>query len=208
MARSRWPRRVRVRHRPASARAATTRCCSPRPRRRPVAWCWSTESRRGRDAGRSLRARAQRYAPDVVHPDGGGAIVEFASEPWPTWTFRARTAPQSSTSVACHERGHVIAALAPARAAGPAAADGAPAALGARLSRPASREPGASTSAPRSPAPCLWRPYPGVPAISAHRRRQLRHEPEWYRDFHTRRTRARARRRRGPRLARRVDLRR
>ena len=32
---------------------------------------------------------AQRYAPDVVHPDGERRIVEFQGEPWPSWIFRA-----------------------------------------------------------------------------------------------------------------------
>ena len=30
----------------------------------------------------------QRYSPDVVYPDGFTRIVDFQSEPWPTWTFR------------------------------------------------------------------------------------------------------------------------
>lgn len=29
----------------------------------------------------------QRYAPDVVHPDGVRRLVAFANDPWPTWTF-------------------------------------------------------------------------------------------------------------------------
>ena len=32
---------------------------------------------------------AQRYAPDVVHPDGHLRIVDFRIDPWPTWTFLA-----------------------------------------------------------------------------------------------------------------------
>ena len=31
---------------------------------------------------------SQRYAPDVVHPDGAERIERFAAEPWPRWTFR------------------------------------------------------------------------------------------------------------------------
>jgi predicted glycogen debranching enzyme len=30
----------------------------------------------------------QKYAPDVIAPDGRTRLVSFASEPWPTWTFR------------------------------------------------------------------------------------------------------------------------
>ena len=31
---------------------------------------------------------SQRYAPDVIHPDGAKRIVGFADEPWPTWRFK------------------------------------------------------------------------------------------------------------------------
>lgn len=30
---------------------------------------------------------SQRYAPDVIHPDGANRIKEFSIEPWPTWQF-------------------------------------------------------------------------------------------------------------------------
>jgi predicted glycogen debranching enzyme len=31
---------------------------------------------------------AQRYGPDVIHPDGAARIEAFTAEPWPTWTYR------------------------------------------------------------------------------------------------------------------------
>src|SRR5881394_3689935 len=31
---------------------------------------------------------SQRYAPDVIHPDGAERIVKFTNEPWPTWQFK------------------------------------------------------------------------------------------------------------------------
>ncbi len=31
---------------------------------------------------------SQRYAPDVIHPDGTSHIQEFSNEPWPTWRFQ------------------------------------------------------------------------------------------------------------------------
>jgi len=31
---------------------------------------------------------SQRYAPDVISPDGAQRIVEFTHEPWPKWRFR------------------------------------------------------------------------------------------------------------------------
>ena len=31
---------------------------------------------------------SQRYAPDVIHPDGAERIADFSVEPWPKWQFR------------------------------------------------------------------------------------------------------------------------
>ena len=31
---------------------------------------------------------SQRYAPDVIHPDGATRIESFEHEPWPKWRFR------------------------------------------------------------------------------------------------------------------------
>ena len=41
------------------------------------------ETPRGR-----LALTSQRYAPDVLHPDGAKRIVAFANDPWPTWQFK------------------------------------------------------------------------------------------------------------------------
>ena len=31
---------------------------------------------------------SQRYAPDVIHPDGASRIIKFESTPWPRWSFK------------------------------------------------------------------------------------------------------------------------
>lgn len=31
---------------------------------------------------------SQKYAPDVIHPDGANRIAEFHANPWPSWNFR------------------------------------------------------------------------------------------------------------------------
>src|SRR5437773_7286575 len=35
----------------------------------------------------SFALTSQRYAPDVLHPDGAARIVSFTDNPWPAWTF-------------------------------------------------------------------------------------------------------------------------
>src|SRR5687768_5428087 len=52
---------------------------------------------------------SQRYAPDVVHPDGERRLVEFRAEPWPQWTYRCADGTAVAQEViACHGRGEVV----------------------------------------------------------------------------------------------------
>src|SRR5437660_4123596 len=39
-----------------------------------------------RPSGR-VALSTQRYAPDVLHPDGATRIARFTPDPWPQWTF-------------------------------------------------------------------------------------------------------------------------
>ena len=105
VARGRRARRLRLGHRrAASARAAITPAARRDRRRRPGASCWSTASRPGsrRRPGR-FALSSQRYAPDVVHPDGACAGIEsFDAEPWPQLDVPARRRhARSSTSCSC-----------------------------------------------------------------------------------------------------------
>src|SRR5881397_3096694 len=38
--------------------------------------------------GGSVALSSQRYAPDVIHPDGAGRVESFEHEPWPRWRYR------------------------------------------------------------------------------------------------------------------------
>jgi predicted glycogen debranching enzyme len=159
---------------------------------------------------------AQRYTPDVVHPDGARRIVDFRTEPWPSWIFRAEDGTEVSQEVlACHERGHVIVRWR-LRSPPSVGADGAsPARLGKGAATPSCpangpdpvrtgqpvqlmvrpllsgrdyhalhhENPGFDFGAEGTGAGVLWRPYPGVPAISALSDGSYRHEPAWYRNF-------------------------
>src|SRR5689334_17830943 len=31
---------------------------------------------------------SQRYSPGVIHPDGNDRLIDFRTDPWPTWTYR------------------------------------------------------------------------------------------------------------------------
>ena len=38
--------------------------------------------------GATVALSSQRYAPDVIHPDGMSRIESFTNDPWPTWRYR------------------------------------------------------------------------------------------------------------------------
>ena len=44
--------------------------------------------------GTLVAITSQRYAPDVIHPDGAARIAAYTTDPWPTWTY---TLPDGST---------------------------------------------------------------------------------------------------------------
>ena len=151
-------------------------------------------------AGGRFALSAQRYTPDVTHPDGHLRIVDFRIDPWPTWTFRAEDGTEVSQEVvACHERGHVIVRwhlrslplVGRGGGRGPKSVrTGQPVRLivrpllSGRDYHALHREnPGFDFTAEATGARVLWRPYPGVPAISAVIDGSYRHEPAWYRSF-------------------------
>jgi predicted glycogen debranching enzyme len=128
---------------------------------------------------------SQRYAPDVVHPDGASHIASFAHEPWPTWRFALPGGLEIEHEIVVRR--------------------GAPLALAAwRLMRPAPgvelcvrpllsardyhslhhENPGFDF-APREQAGerLVFAPYPGVPAIEIVANADYEHAPAWYRSF-------------------------
>jgi predicted glycogen debranching enzyme len=127
---------------------------------------------------------AQRYAPDVVQPDGHLRIVDFRIDPWPTWTFLAEDGTEVTQEVvACHERGHVIVRWRRRAGSGPVQLMVRPLLSGRDYHALHHQNSGFDFAAEGTGARVLWRPYPGVPAISAVTDGSYRHDPVWYRNF-------------------------
>jgi predicted glycogen debranching enzyme len=127
---------------------------------------------------------AQRYMPDVVHPDGHLRIVDFGIDPWPTWTFRLDDGSEVTQEViACHERGHVILRWRLRSLPGPARLSVRPLLSGRDYHALHHENAGFNFAADVTGARVLWRPYPGVPAISGVSDGSYRHDPVWYRNF-------------------------
>lgn len=140
------------------------------------AWCET--------AGKSFALSAQRYAPDVLHPDGERWIAAFAHEPWPTWTFAL---PDGLTLVqeilvdpdACET------VLRWRRVAGEGACRLAvrPLLSGRDYHALQRENPAFAFAATVSGQSVAWTPYPGRPAVSALSNGAYAHAPDWYRNF-------------------------
>jgi predicted glycogen debranching enzyme len=128
---------------------------------------------------------AQRYTPDVIHPDGQSRLADFRPEPWPRWTFRAEDGTVVSQEVVAR-RGHAEVVLrwrlllSPRRGARLIVRP----LLSGRDYHALHHENGGFGFDPETAgAQVTWRPYPGLPPITAMSNGEYRHEPAWYRNF-------------------------
>lgn len=128
---------------------------------------------------------SQRYAPDVVHPDGVARLESFTHEPWPRWTWRltddlaieqeifvlhGKSAVFVSWKIIGDPRGPVTLLARPF--------------LSIRDFHGMQHENGAFRfEASESFEHVTWQPYDGAPGVVARSNGHYRHEPQWYRNF-------------------------
>jgi len=134
---------------------------------------------------------SQRYAPDVIHPDGASRIESFEREPWPKWRFRLTDEiaveqelfvrpGESAIFIAWHLDHHPK--------------EGAAQNESIRLFvRPffsgrdfhsTHHENGAFRFVPEQEGERhAWRPYDGLPAVMVFSNGHYEHDPTWYRNF-------------------------
>ncbi|MBV9080200.1 MAG: glycogen debranching enzyme family protein [Elusimicrobia bacterium] len=135
--------------------------------------------------GQTFAITSQKYAPNVIHPDGERRLERFDSEPWPHWTYRTGTG-----RVLDHQllvpKGRSLVLLSwrlKDRPKGPAILTVRPFFSG-RDYHSLHKENGSFRFSPERVAGGLrWRPYPGVPSIFASSTGDYEHAPEWYRNF-------------------------
>ncbi len=126
----------------------------------------------------------QRYAPDVVYPDGQARITGFSTRPWPQWTFRTEDGTEVSQEVvACQGRGDVVLRWRLRSLPGSARLSVRPLLSGRDYHALHHENPGFAFAAEVTGARVLWRPYQGIPPVSIVADGTYRHEPEWYRNF-------------------------
>jgi predicted glycogen debranching enzyme len=127
---------------------------------------------------------SQRYAPDVLTPDGEGRLEWFASDPWPRWRFRLEDGTQVEQELfVTHDAPVVVLSWRLAGATRPATLTVRPF-LSGRDYHSLHHENGdfrfeAEVAGDR----VAFRPYASLPAIVALASGGYFHEPHWYRSF-------------------------
>jgi len=126
---------------------------------------------------------SQRYAPDVVAPDGASRIATFASDPWPTWTYALPGGTRVEHGVVA-EPGRAATGVYWRLLAGPGAVLAArPLCSGRDYHALHHENPAFRFAADVTPGRVVLRPYATLPAIVLCTDAAYTHEPVWYRNF-------------------------
>lgn len=129
---------------------------------------------------------SHRYKGEVVYPDGATRITRFAHAPWPRWEWTLPDGTQLAGEL-CVRHGAPLTALRWTRLAGTARALRVQPLIAGRDYHATHHANGAFRFEPAIAGERVtWRPYDGVPAISALANASYHHAPDWYRDFHLR----------------------
>lgn len=127
---------------------------------------------------------SHRYAPDVIHPDGAGAIAAFEPEPWPRWRHRLAGGIEVVHEVIVpRERAEVALAWRLVRPRPGVTLVVRPMLSGRDLHALHRENPDFRFDAAAGEGQVVWRPYPGLPAVRALANGAYRHAPGWWRNF-------------------------
>lgn len=126
----------------------------------------------------------QRYAPDVIHPDGWRHIAAFTLSPWPRWTYRLPDGGTIAHEVLVEpDSGETLLRWQRLTGAGSCLLTVRPL-LSGRDDHALHHENAAfAFAATARGGNVVWRPYPDMPAIAALTNGTYAHGPEWYRHF-------------------------
>jgi hypothetical protein len=126
----------------------------------------------------------QRYAPGVVAPDTGAVLECFTADPWPTWRWRLADGTRIEQELFV-PRGLPLVAMrwrvVEGRRVGTLAVR--PFLSGCDSHGTHHQNPAFRFEAEPAGETTTWRPYPGVPGVSALANGRYQSEPVWYRRF-------------------------
>jgi predicted glycogen debranching enzyme len=134
--------------------------------------------------GATVHLSTQRYAPDVVHPDGASRILSFTTHPWPTWTWRL--AERLTVTLELFVRHGAPGVVMRWRLGGVTkkAVVRVRPLLSGRDAHALHCENASFDFTPRgSDGDVEWHPYHGVPGVRSRSNGRYRHAPQWYRRF-------------------------
>ena len=132
----------------------------------------------------SFAITTHRYAPDVIHPDGASRIVDFVSEPWPTWEFQGPHGIHVRQELFVdHETGATVLAWTVEGTNRPIQLNLRPLLSGRDYHATHHENVVFKFNAEVAEAVVAFRPYDGLPAIIVQSNGQYEHAPEWYRNF-------------------------
>lgn len=135
--------------------------------------------------GGTFSLSSQRYAPDVIHPDGASRIESFEHEPWPRWRF-----PLSDELTVEQElfvrpgESAIFITWRIATTPPPATKLFVRLFFSGRDFHSTHHENAAFRFEPEQDAERrAWRPYEGLPAVVTFSNGRYNHQPTWYRNF-------------------------
>ncbi len=132
----------------------------------------------------SLALSTQRYAPEVLHPDGAQRLVAFDARPFPRWMYGLAGEVSIELELFVpRERPLTALRFRAGRSRAPARLVVRPL-ISCRDFHALHHENGSFRfDADVDGEAVVWRPYPGLPAIVSRSNGAYRHDPVWYRNF-------------------------
>ena len=136
-----------------------------------------------RDARGTCALTSQRYAPDVIHPDGAQRIEAFEPDPWPSWVLALPGGGQIEHGLLVQSGRSVVTLSWRLRGAAGGTLAVRPLISGRDYHALHHENPAFRFDAEADGDRVVWRPYSGIPAIVARSNGRYTHEPDWYRNF-------------------------
>jgi predicted glycogen debranching enzyme len=134
--------------------------------------------------GGSFALSTQRYAPDVLYPDGAAHVTGFSNDPWPAWEYEVADGTRVTQEIFVqHGTSAVVVVWTLMRASGPVTLRARPFLSGRDYHSMHHQNGAFHFGADRQSAAVTFRPYDGLPAVTALSNGEYRHAPDWYRQF-------------------------
>src|SRR5712691_4609702 len=132
----------------------------------------------------SFALSTERYAPDVLYPNGAAHVTGFTNDPWPTWEYEVADGTRVTQELFVqHGTSAVVVVWTLMRATGPVVLRARPF-LSGRDYHSLHHQNGAfHFDADRQGAAVTFRPYDGLPGVTARSNGEYPHAPDWYRQF-------------------------